>query len=84
MDFQLSDEQLALRDTAHRFAAEEIVPVAAEYDQKEEFPRDLIEKAWHLGLMSLVIPESYGGTGLGMQDACLIYEEIAWGCAGVA
>jgi acyl-CoA dehydrogenase len=84
MDFQLSDEQLALRDAAHRFAAEEIVPVAAEYDEKEEFPRDLIEKAWHLGLMSLVIPESYGGTGLGMQDACLIYEEIAWGCAGVA
>ena len=83
MDFQLSDEQLALRETAHRFAEEEIAPVAAEFDEQEKFPRDLIEKAWHLGLMNLCIPEAYGGVGLGMHDACLVYEEVAWGCGGV-
>ena len=84
MDFQLSDEQLALRDTARRFAEEEIKPVAAGFDQSGEFPRGLIEKAWHLGLMNLLVPEEYGGAGLGVMDACFIWEEIAWGCCGVA
>jgi len=84
MDFALSDEQQALQATSRRFAREEIAPVAAQHDHSGEFPRSLIEKAWELGLCNTVIPEAHGGLGLGSIDACLIIEEIAWGCSGVA
>ncbi len=84
MEFGLSDEQLALQATARRFAREEVAPVAAQHDQSGEFPRQLIEKAWELGLCNTVIRDDYGGLGLSSVDACLIMEEIAWGCSGVA
>jgi len=84
MDFALSDEQLALQTTARRFAREQVAPVAAEHDRSGEFPRDVIRKAWELGLSSTVIPTEYGGVGLSSVDSCLVTEEIAWGCAGIA
>jgi acyl-CoA dehydrogenase len=84
MDFALSDEQRALQATARRYAREEVAPVAGEYDRTGEFPRALIRKAWELGLANAVVPEAYGGLGLSKLDSCLITEEIAWGCAGVA
>ena len=84
MDFSLSDEQRALQDTARPFARTEIAPAAAHYDQAGEFPREIIRKAWELGLVSTCIPEAYGGVGLGILDACLVVEELAWGCAGMA
>ena len=83
MDFSLSDEQLALQETARRFAQEEIVPVAAGLDQTAEFPRELIRMAWELGLVSTCIPPEYGGVGLPILEACIAIEELAWGCAGV-
>src|SRR5262245_43563757 len=82
MDFSLSDEQLALQETARRFAREEIAPVAAAYDQSGEFPRAIIQRAWELGLASTAIPAEYGGVGLPLVESCLVTEEIAWGCAG--
>jgi acyl-CoA dehydrogenase len=84
MDFSLGDEQRALQETARRFAQTEIAPVAAHYDQTGEFPREVIRKAWELGLVGTCIPEAYGGVGLGVLDACLAVEELAWGCAGMA
>jgi acyl-CoA dehydrogenase len=83
MEFGLSDEQLALRDTARRFAREEIAPVAGKYDENSEFPREIIQKAWELGLASTVIPQEHGGLELSSIDSCLITEEIAWGCSGM-
>jgi acyl-CoA dehydrogenase len=82
MDFSLTDEQLALQETARRFAREEIAPVAAAHDQSGEFPRAVIRRAWELGLASTAIPAEYGGVGLPLLDSCLVTEEIAWGCAG--
>ena len=64
MDFGLSDEQLALQETARRFAQGEIQPIAAEFDQSGEFPREVMKKAWELGLSSTCIEEPYGGVGL--------------------
>ena len=84
MDFSLSDEQLALQEAARRFAREEIAPVAAAHDQSGEFPRAIIRRAWELGLASTAIPAEYGGVGLSLVDTCLVTEEIAWGCAGIA
>jgi len=83
MDFSLSDEQLALQETARRFAQTEIAPIAPRYDQSGEFPRAVIQKAWELGLSSTVIPEEYGGVGLTVLDSCIVTEELSWGCSGI-
>lgn len=84
MEFTLDDQQLALQAAARRFAQSEIAPGAAEYDQSGEFPADVIRKAWELGLSSLSIPEEYGGVGLNLLESCIVVEELAWGCAGMA
>ena len=83
MHFALSDEQLALQETARRFAHEEVAPIAAEHDRTGEFPRSVIQRAYELGLMNLVIPEEHGGLGLSSVDACLVTEQVAWGCSGI-
>ena len=84
MDFGLSDEQLALQGTARRFAREQVAPIAAEHDRTSEFPREVIRQAWELGLSSTVIPTEFGGVGLSSVDSCIVTEEIAWGCSGIA
>ncbi len=84
MDFHLSDEQLALQETARRFAQSEIAPVAGAFDQSGEFPMEVMRKAWDLGLSSVSIPTEHGGVGLSLFDSCLVVEELAWGCAGMA
>ncbi|MEE9606569.1 MAG: acyl-CoA dehydrogenase family protein [Myxococcota bacterium] len=84
MEFGLNDEQLALQQTARRFAQEQIAPIAAECDRSGEFPRHVIEAAWKLGLASTNVPEAYGGVGLSSLDSCIVTEELAWGCAGIS
>jgi acyl-CoA dehydrogenase len=83
MDFRLSDDQLVLQETARRFAQNEIAPVAAACDQSGEFPREVIGRAWELGLSSTCIPEAYGGVGLDVFSSCLVTEELSWGCSGI-
>ncbi|MFD2608783.1 acyl-CoA dehydrogenase family protein [Deinococcus taklimakanensis] len=83
MDFTLSDEQRQLQQLARDFTRKEIMPIAAEYDQKEELPWQVVEKAFEVGLLNVAIPEHAGGLGLGMLDECLIGEEIAYGCMGI-
>jgi acyl-CoA dehydrogenase len=83
VDFTLTDEQKALRELAHDFAAKEIRPVAWEYDRDGTWPQEIIDKAHGLGLMNIHVPEEYGGPGLTYLDGCLIEEEISWGCSGI-
>jgi acyl-CoA dehydrogenase len=83
MDFRLGDQQLALQDTARRFAQTEIAPKAPQYDQSGEFPRDVIRVAWELGLSSTCIPERFGGVALSTFESCLVTEELSWGCSGI-
>jgi acyl-CoA dehydrogenase len=83
IDFSLTDEQKQLQDLAREFTQKEIVPVAAEYDKKSEFPMAVCRKAWELGLMNVQIPEAYGGPGLGVFEDCLIAEEFGVGCTGI-
>jgi acyl-CoA dehydrogenase len=80
---QLSDEQQQLVDTARKFTAEAIIPVAHEYDESESFPLEVFRQAWDLSLLNVEIPEDYGGLGLGTIEGCLIAEEFAYGCAGI-
>jgi acyl-CoA dehydrogenase len=82
-DLTLTEEQQALADTAREFARKEIIPVAGKLDEHGTFPRDILKKAWELGLMNCEIPEAYGGNGLSCLEHCLILEEIAYGCSGV-
>jgi len=58
--------------------------VAPDYDEKEEFPWEVIKKAADLGLMTYAFPEEYGGTGANALTSCVVTEELAWGCAGIA
>jgi acyl-CoA dehydrogenase len=84
ISFALSDEQKALRELAHEFAANEIRPVAAEHDEESRHPADVIAKAHGVGLMNPHIPDEHGGAGLSAFDQMLIGEELAWGCSGIA
>jgi acyl-CoA dehydrogenase len=83
VDFTLSDEQLALRELARDFAANEIRPIAWELDRDSSFPHAIIAKAHSLGLMNIHVPESLGGAGIGYLEGAIIEEELAWGCSGV-
>jgi acyl-CoA dehydrogenase len=83
VDFTLTDEQKALRELAHDFAAGEIRPVAWELDKEGTWPAEVFAKAHEVGLMNTHIPEEYGGPGLSYLDGCLIEEELSWGCSGV-
>jgi len=85
IDFQLTEEQKQMRQLAHRFAEREMRPVAAEYDDSEETPWPVIQKAAKVGLTSYQYPEEYGGGGvIDILTACLVVEELAWGCLGIA
>src|SRR5687767_8878779 len=84
VSFELTDEQRDLRALAHEFAEKEIRPVAAEYDEHQTHPEDVLAKAHELGLMNIHIPEELGGPGLSIFDGILIGEELSWGCSGIA
>src|SRR5262249_33735435 len=84
ISFALTEEQRALRDLAHEFAEKEIRPKAAEYDEHQTHPADVIAKAHELGLMNVHIPEELGGPGLSIFEGILIGEEFSWGCSGIA
>jgi acyl-CoA dehydrogenase len=83
VDFTLTDEQKSLREMAHDFAANEMRPVAWDYDKEGTWPEEVLRKAWDLGLLNTHIPEEYGGPGLEYLDGCLIEEELGWGCSGI-
>jgi acyl-CoA dehydrogenase len=84
IDFSLTEEQVQIQELARKFAREEIIPKAAHHDQTGEFPREIVKKAWDIGLMNTHVPAEYGGAGLGVLDGCIITEEFAYGCTGIA
>ncbi len=78
--FSLTDEQLAIQETARRFTADEITPFAAEWDAKHIFPKETIRAAAELGFAALYVSEESGGIGLGRLEAALVMEAMAYGC----
>ena len=84
MDFKLNDEQEAIKKMVGDFTIKEIAPAAAELDEEERFPKDIIEKLDQLGLTNFTVPEEYGGPGIENLSAAVVAEELARGCAGVA
>lgn len=83
ISFQLSDEQLALKEMVARFVQNDMLPVAAKYDQSGDFPWEVIKKAFELGLMNIAVPQEYGGMGLGVLDDVIINEELGTGFLGM-
>ncbi|MGA7172728.1 MAG: acyl-CoA dehydrogenase family protein [Candidatus Dormiibacterota bacterium] len=85
LDFSPTEEQEEIRALAHNFAEKEIRPVAADYDEREETPWEVIRKAQELGLgAASSLPTQYGGGGLDPVTQLLVTEELAWGDAGIA
>ncbi|MFH4365002.1 acyl-CoA dehydrogenase family protein [Vibrio diabolicus] len=80
MDFELNEDQRAFVDTAQQFADERLVPMAADWDEKQIFPKDVLREAGELGFLSLYTPEAQGGLGLSRLDASIIFEQLAMGC----
>jgi len=84
MDYFLTEDQIMIKDLAKQIAEEKIKPVAAELDEKEEFPHELIKILANADLFGVYIPKEYGGIGAGCFELCLIIEELSKACAGVA
>jgi butyryl-CoA dehydrogenase len=77
MDFDLTEDQRMIREAAKEFAEKEIRPVAAEMDEKCEFPEEVIKKLGELGFMGMMVPEEYGGAGMDAISYAIAIEEIS-------
>jgi len=84
MEYWLSEEQTMIRDLARQIAREVVSPVAAELDEKEEFPWDIMKVLAESDLFGIFVPEEHGGLGGGCFELCLATEELSRVCSGVA
>ena len=77
MNFELTEDQRLIQDTARRFAAEEIAPTLEQEEAKHEFRADRVAKMGSLGFFSCALPEELGGSGMGYMESVLMAEQIA-------
>jgi len=84
MNFDVTEEQRVWQKTVHDFVAKEVQPKAHDVDVTGEFNWDAVRKMGPLGLLSLNIPEEYGGAGVDAVSAAIALEEIGWGCGSTA
>jgi acyl-CoA dehydrogenase len=83
MDFSLTSEQREIRELALKFARNEMIPHAQEYDEQGKFPSEIFKQAWELGFINTCIPVEYGGSGFSAVDGVIIGEALAYGCMGM-
>ncbi len=84
MDYLLNEQQIMIRDLAKQIADEKIRPVAAEYDEKEEFAWPIVKILGESDLFGVYIPEEYGGLGGGVMELCVCTEELSKACGGIS
>ncbi|OGX34505.1 MAG: acyl-CoA dehydrogenase [Omnitrophica WOR_2 bacterium RIFCSPLOWO2_02_FULL_50_19] len=84
MDYLLTEQQIMVSDLARKIAKEKIAPVAAEHDEKETFPWDIMKVMAESDLCGVYIEEKYGGLGGGAMELCLVTEEFSRACGGIA
>ncbi len=84
LQFELSPQQKELQAKVRDFAIREILPAVWHYEEKDEIPLFLLQKAFDAGFMNTDIPAKYGGKGLGLMDGAILTEEISAVCPGVA
>jgi acyl-CoA dehydrogenase len=83
MDFSLTNEQKEIKELSLKFARNEMIPHAQEFDEKGIFPKEIFKKAWELGFINTCIPPEYGGSGFSSLDGVIISEALAFGCMGM-
>ncbi len=81
MQLELNEQQKMIQKMVREFAEKEVAPIAAELDEKEEYPTETLKKMAKLGLLSIIIPQEYGGAGLDTISYEIVVEEISRKCA---
>ncbi|MDO9246879.1 MAG: isobutyryl-CoA dehydrogenase [Phenylobacterium sp.] len=79
MDFTLNEDQRAIEDAARVFAAEELAPHSARWDEDKHFPVDVLRRAAGLGFAGLYVREDVGGSALSRLDASIVFEQLSYG-----
>ncbi len=79
----LNEIEVLIQETAHRFSREVVVPRAREWDEKDEFPTDVVSQLGELGMMGVTVPEEWDGTGASYTALAIALEEIAYGDGGL-
>ena len=83
MDFGLNAEQKMIKESVRKFAAEQIIPHARDWDHAGKFPRELLYKMGELGYLGVPVPEEYGGTGLDYISEAIVFEEVGYADSSV-
>jgi butyryl-CoA dehydrogenase len=81
MNFELTEDQKLVRDTARDFAVREIEPIAGELDKTARWPTEIVRRMAELGFLGMCVPEAYGGSGMDTQSYVLVMEEVSRACA---
>ncbi|HNX90569.1 MAG TPA: acyl-CoA dehydrogenase family protein, partial [Candidatus Omnitrophota bacterium] len=84
MDYLFTEEQKMIQEICRKIAREKIKPVAAHYDEKNEFAWDIMKVMAESDIFGIYIAEEYGGMGGGVMDLAIATEELSWGCGGIA
>ncbi|MFH0826499.1 MAG: acyl-CoA dehydrogenase family protein [Candidatus Omnitrophota bacterium] len=84
MNYLLTDEQKMIWELARKIAEEKVKPVAAKYDESQDYPWDIMKILAQSDLFSIFVPTEYGGTGSGILELCLVTEELSRACGGIA
>jgi len=84
IEFSLTEEQKACQKLVRDFAQKEIAPIAHQLDEEQRHDPEIIEKYFKIGLLHYIVPEEFGGAGLGTLEGCIFAEELGAACAGVA
>jgi acyl-CoA dehydrogenase len=84
VDFELSAAEREMKQRAEGFTRDYITPYALELDSRNEFPKEIVQKAYEAGLMNLHVPKSVGGPGRTLLEETLVGEAVGYGCAGCA
>jgi alkylation response protein AidB-like acyl-CoA dehydrogenase len=84
LEYFLTEQQQTIKGLARRLAEERVLPVRAELDEKEEFPRAIMKDLAEADMFRVFIPEAYDGLGGGCLELCLVVEELSRVCSGVA
>lgn len=84
MNYFLTEEQEMIKETAARIAEEKIAPIAAEYDEEQKFPNEIVKILGDSDLFRVFIPEEYEGLGGGVFEMAIVVEELSKACGGIA
>jgi alkylation response protein AidB-like acyl-CoA dehydrogenase len=83
LSFETSEQQQMIADMIRRYGEERLRPVVMQYDESQEFPRDVFRELGEMGLMGVLVPEQYGGSGFGYFEYVTAISELAAFCGGI-